>query len=161
MNNGTLASIIVTAVLFAGCGHNPDSFTFTPTATQSVRTIDKNKDGMADGWILTDSNAIPLQWVRDANFDGRVDSWSLFIDGKAFIDQRDLNHDGRVDTIYLNVFSDDRTKVRQFSLQLSSGDSASFELREDLGWQPVNISEDGSQQSGPGYPPQGVGSPDP
>jgi hypothetical protein len=97
---------------------------------------DSKKDGRIDSWLYRDQNGVPVKWIRDSNHSGRPDKWSVFNNGKAFLDEEDTDHDGKVDVIYLTVWDSQGIKQRGFSIAVQNKETNVFVLHEDTGWQP-------------------------
>ena len=108
---------------------------------EQEQTFDKNKDGKIDMWLYRDEKGIPIKWVRDANFDGKDDSWSFFKNGEAFLDEEDLNGDGKVDRIIINIFDSEEKKSRGISIFLKDPEKNVFIENEDTGWQPIAVEQ--------------------
>jgi len=114
--------------------------TITYAYSEQLETIDKNNDGKIDNWIYEDENGTRVKWVRDSNYDGNQDQWSFFKDGEAFIDEKDIDFDGKVDFFIINLFDNEKQKVRSLSFTLGDKDKNIFVPVEDTGWEDMQSS---------------------
>jgi hypothetical protein len=65
--------------------------------TLECREADTNLDGLKDVARFFDSKGDVQREVADTNFDGKVDAWIGFVNGKPSEEQFDVNGDGKPD----------------------------------------------------------------
>jgi hypothetical protein len=63
----------------------------------ACREVDTNLDGIKDVVRLFDEKGEPTREEQDRDFDGKIDSWTLFSEGRMAEVQEDTNRDGRPD----------------------------------------------------------------
>lgn len=72
--------------------------------TLICREIDTNLDGIKDVVRTFNQKGEAIHEEADRNYDGRIDVWINFVDGRLSEEDEDSNHDGRPDTwkFYVN-----------------------------------------------------------
>jgi hypothetical protein len=63
----------------------------------ACREVDTNLDGIKDVVRLFDEKGEPSREEADRDFDGKIDGWTLFAEGRMAEFQEDTNRDGRPD----------------------------------------------------------------
>jgi hypothetical protein len=61
------------------------------------REIDTNLDGVKDVVRTFNAKGEALREEADTDYDGKIDVWLKFVDGRLAEEQRDTNHDGKPD----------------------------------------------------------------
>ena len=61
------------------------------------REIDTNLDGIKDVVRTFNSKGEPIHEEQDTDYDGRIDEWLNFVDGRIAEEDVDTNHDGKAD----------------------------------------------------------------
>jgi hypothetical protein len=70
-------------------------------------------------------------WIRDSRRHGCPDRWSVFKDGRGFIEEEDRDHDGKVDYILFSLSESQGIKQR-YVLLVQKGNI--FQLQADTDW---------------------------
>jgi len=85
----------------ASLGKKQVSSEIPPPSIKTVVRRDINKDGTTDLWIYYDpENPGEVKRQEEANWDGSVDTWSDFTDGKLVRRGLDTNGDGKADKFF-------------------------------------------------------------
>ncbi len=69
----------------------------------ACREVDTNLDGQKDVVRTYDAKGEPAHELADADFDGKIDTWTTFSNGHISKVEIDTNHDGRPDEIRFMV----------------------------------------------------------
>ncbi|MEB2311600.1 MAG: hypothetical protein OZ921_02600 [Sorangiineae bacterium] len=69
----------------------------------ACREVDTNLDGQKDVVRTYDAKGEPLHELADANYDGKIDTWTTFSGGRIVKVEIDTNGDGRPDEIRFMV----------------------------------------------------------
>lgn len=72
--------------------------------TLICREIDTNLDGIKDVYRRFNAKGEAIREEQDRDYDGKVDTWTVFVDGRIAEEQIDTNKDGRPDVwkFYVN-----------------------------------------------------------
>jgi hypothetical protein len=70
--------------------------TFNDKGEPMREEADTDYDGNVDSWIIFSNGRVAKQEL-DTNHDGKPDVWKFYLDGKLSRVQRDTNHDGKPD----------------------------------------------------------------
>ena len=80
--------------------------------TLLCREIDTNLDGVKDIARWFDDKGLPTREIADTDFDGKVDTWITFVEGRIAEQSKDKNNDGKPDNAHVFDADGRLTKVR-------------------------------------------------
>lgn len=75
----------------------PDAWTYVTNGYVDKQEIDINFDGKIDTVYIYEGEGKIKEEVLDTDYNGRMDNWRFYEDGRLVMDQMDSNGDGHVD----------------------------------------------------------------
>lgn len=97
------------------------------TSGLTVDKADLDGSGQPDQWTFRDASGGVVRVERDMNFDGRVDLWEYYEDGKLIEEEKSLDSADKVDAV---VFYDNGQIRRQ---KMASGFDGTFAIEKFFG----------------------------